>query len=97
MKCIGADGKRNKKTKQKVIQIINDCEVEKVVTKPQEHIVYTQEPGGSYLQHSEIAPNKVTGQDLADDFLEVVIENNSEASLEAGVAFALFFLSSSWE
>lgn len=86
LKCIGADGKRNKKTKQKIIQIINDCEVEKVVTKPQEHIVYTQEPEGSYLQHSEIAQNKGTGQDLADDFLEVVIENNSEASLEAVVA-----------
>ena len=86
LQCIGADGKRNKKTKQKVTQIINNCTVEKIVTKPQEHIVYTQEPGGTYLQHSEIAPNRGTGQDLADDFLEVVIENNSEASLEAVVA-----------
>ena len=86
LKCIGADGKRNKKTKQKVLQNINNCEVEKVVTKSQEHIVYTQEPEGSYLQHSEIPPNKGTGQDLAEDFLEVVIENDSEFTLEAIVA-----------
>ena len=86
IQCIGADGKRNKKTRQKVYQNINNNEVEKIVTKSQEHIVYTQEPGGSYLQHSEIAPNKGTGQDLAEDFLEVVIENNSEITLEAIVA-----------
>ena len=65
LRCIGADGKRNKKTKQKEMQLINDCMVEKIVTKPQEHIVYTQEPGGSYLQHSEIPKNKGTGQDLS--------------------------------
>ena len=81
--CIGADGKRNKKTKQIEVQLINNSMVEKVVTKPQEHIVYTQEPGGSYLQHSEIAPTKGTGQDLADDFLEVIIENNSEITIVA--------------
>ena len=60
LKCIGSDLKRNKKTKQKELQVMNNC----VVTKSQEHIVYTQEPPGSYLQHSEIAPHKGTGQDL---------------------------------
>ena len=81
--CVGADGKRNKKTKQVEVQMINNSMVEKVVTKRQEHIVYTQEPGGSYLQHSEIAPNKGTGQDLAEDFLEVIIENGSELTIVA--------------
>ena len=56
------------------------------MTKSQGHIFYTQEPEGSYLQHSEIAPNKGTRQDLKEDFLEVVIENDSEISLEAIVA-----------
>ena len=85
LRCIGADGKRNKKTKQRETQTINGVETVKVVTKCQEHIVYTQEPPGSYLTHSEIPPNKGTGQDLADDFLEVLIENSSDATLEAVV------------
>ena len=41
LRCIGADGKRNKKTKQIETQIVNNSMVEKIVTKPQEHIVYT--------------------------------------------------------
>jgi hypothetical protein len=86
LQAIGADDKRNKKTNPKVIQVINNCTVEKIVTKPQEHIVFTQEPGAKYLQHSVIAPNRRTGQDLADDFLEVAIENNSGASSEAVIA-----------
>ena len=49
---------RNLKTKQREVQIINGAETVKVVTKCQEHIVYTREPPGSYLTHSEIAPNK---------------------------------------
>ena len=60
MQCIGADSKTNKKSKQKVTQFINNCTVEKIVTKPQEQIVYTQDPGGTYLQNSEIAPNRGT-------------------------------------
>jgi hypothetical protein len=80
LRCIGADGKRNKKTKQKEMQLINDCMVEKIVTKPQEHIVYTQEPGGSHLQHSEI-PKK-----QREVFLDVLIENHSEATIEVIVA-----------
>ena len=85
LKCIGADGKRNKKTKQKEVQIINGIETVKVVTKSQEHIAYTIEPEGSYLTHSEIAAKKGTGLGLAEDFLDVLIENNSESTLEAVV------------
>ena len=85
MKCIGADGKRNKKTKQREVQVINGIETIKVVTKSQDHIVYTIEPEGSYLVHSEIPPKKGTGLGLAEDFLDVLIENNSETTLEAVV------------
>ena len=85
LRCIGADGKRDKKTKQREVQIINGAETVKVVTKCQEHIVYTREPPGSYLTHSEIAPNKGTGKDLADDFLDILIENHSDTTIEAVV------------
>ena len=85
LKCIGADGKRNKKTKHREVQVINGIETIKVVTKSQEHIVYTIEPEGSYLVHSEIPPKKGTGLGLAEDFLDVLIENNSETTLEAVV------------
>ena len=66
--CIGADGKRNKKTRVKEIQIINNKEVEKYLRKTREHMVYTSEPGGEYLEHSEIQEGKGTGKDLSEDF-----------------------------
>ena len=57
------------KRKQEIKAEINPdhkwCRTVKVVPKCQEHIVYTQEPPGSYLTHSEIAPSKGTGKDLA--------------------------------
>ena len=81
--CIGADGKRNKKTRVKEIQVINGKEVEKFLRKTREHMVYTAEPGGEYLEHSEIPEGKGTGLDLSEDFYEVVLENNSVETLEA--------------
>ena len=65
-----------------MIQIVNRVETEKFVVKYQKHIVYTKRPSGSYLNNSLIQTNKGTGNDLANDFLEVVIENNSENSFE---------------
>ena len=81
--CIGSDGKRNKKTRVREVQIINNKEVEKYTRKTQEHIVYTSEPGGHYLDHSEIDKGKGTGKDLAEDFFEILVENNSVDTLEA--------------
>ena len=43
--CIGGDGKRNKKTRVKETQIINNIEVEKFLRKTREHMVFTSEPG----------------------------------------------------
>ena len=45
--------------------------------------MYTSEPGGHYLDHSEIDKGKGTGKDLADDFFEILVENNSVETLEA--------------
>ena len=81
--CLGADGKRNKKTRVKEIQIINNKEEEKFTRKTREHIVYTSEPDGEYLEHSEIAEGKGTGKDLSEDFYDVVADNNSIDTLEA--------------
>ena len=81
--CMGSDGKRNKKTRVKEVQIINNKEVEKFTRKTQEHIVYTSEPGGEYLDHSEIEEGKGTGKDLSEDFFEILVENNSVDTLEA--------------
>ena len=81
--CIGSDGKRNKKTRVRQVQIINNKEVEKFLRKTQEHIVYTSEPGGEYLDHSEIEEGKGSEKDLAEDFFEVLVDNNSVDTLEA--------------
>ena len=81
--CLGADGKRNKRTRVKETQMINNKEVEKFLRKTREHIVYTGEPGGEYLEHTEISEGKGTGLDLAEDFYEVIVENNSVETLEA--------------
>ena len=81
--CIGADGKRNKRTRVKETQLINNQEVDKFLRKTREHMVYTSEPTGEYLEHSEIPDGKGTGRDLAEDFYEVVAVNNSLETLEA--------------
>ena len=86
LQCLGADGKRNQKTRKRVVQIINGEEVEKTVVGPQEHIVYTIEPEGEYLCHSEIPHGKGDGRGLADDFLDVIAEHKCNNSLVAVVA-----------
>ena len=86
LQCLGSDGKRNKKTRRKVIQIINGKEVIKNVVGSEEHIVYTMEPNGSYLCHSEIPSGKGDGRGLADDFVDVLAEYKCRDSLVAVVA-----------
>ena len=88
IKCIGFDGKRDRKTKiqKSVIQNGKEKLVHEVGTE--EHITYTSEPneaGHSYLCHSTIAANQGTGRDLAKDFHEVIVAHNSETTIEAVV------------
>ena len=71
--CIGSDGKKDKKTRTKEIEIINGEAKEKFAIKLKEHIVYTREPPGEYLTHSEVESG--TGRDLATDFMEVLAES----------------------
>ena len=71
--CLGADGKRNKKTRVKQTQIINNKEVEKFLRKTKEHIVYTGEPGGEYLEHTEIKEGKGTGWTFTRWLLRIVL------------------------
>ena len=75
-----------KKTRTIVNEVINGQSVEKKKVATEEHITYTVEPGGGYLTHSVIPPGKGTGRDLANDFVDVIAENNSAGSLEAIVA-----------
>ena len=41
--CLGVDGKRDKKTRKRVIQLINGTEVEKDVVEFDERLAYTME------------------------------------------------------
>ena len=75
-----------KKTRTIVNEVINGQSVEKKKVATEEHITYTVEPGGGYLTHSVIPPGKGTGRDIANDFVDVIAENNSAGSLEAIVA-----------
>ena len=84
IKCFGSDGKRNKKTRVCEVNIVNGDPKEKFSLKTSEHIVYTTEPGGEYLCHSEISSG--TGRDLANDFIEVKAEHESLDSIVAVVA-----------
>ena len=54
LKCVGVDGKRDKKTKTIVSEIINGQRVEKKKVATVEHISYTVEPPGDYLTHTVI-------------------------------------------
>ena len=84
--CLGVDGKRDKKTRKRVIQLINGTEVEKDVVEFDERLAYTMERSGEYLCHSAVSANKGTGRGLADDFIEVLAENHSRDTIEAVVA-----------
>ena len=79
--CIGADGKRDKKTKICETVVIDGMEVEKRRTGSEEHQVYTSKPGGEYLDHSAITDGTCHG--LGNDFLEVTAENNITETLRA--------------
>ena len=83
--CVGVDGKRDRKSKKIVIEVVNGKEVEKKKVGVEEHITYTLEPPGDYLTHSTIPPGKGTGRDLATDFVDVIAEHDSKESLEAVV------------
>jgi hypothetical protein len=80
LECIGTDGKRNKKTRLKTTAVVNGETIEKFSLGTEEHIVYTQEPGGDYLCHT--APKDGTGRGLAIDFGEVLAETKSKESLK---------------
>ena len=86
--CLGVDGKRDKKTRKRVIQLINGTEVEKDVVECEEHLAYTMEPSGEYLCHSAVSANKGTGRGFADDFIEVLAENHSTDTHEALVEWS---------
>lgn len=90
IKCIGTDGKRDKKTRKRVVTIVNDKEVVKTVTGPEEHISYTIEPDGEYLCHSTLEKGHQTGLDHANDFLDVLADNSSKDSLEAVIIDGTF-------
>ena len=81
---MGSDGKRNKKTRVKEFQMINGELKEKFSIKTREHLVYTAEPGGEYLCHSEVS--KGTGRELCKDFIDVLAEHDSKESILAVVA-----------
>lgn len=61
--------------------MINGVETVKHLVKTQEHAVYTVEPPGDYLCHSEIQHG--TGYDLAEDTRDVLVEYDSERSIVA--------------
>ena len=84
IKCFGSDGKRNKKTRVLEVEIVNGEPKEKYSMKAREHIVYTTEPGGEYLCHSEVLEG--TGRDLANDFVDVIAEHESLDSIVAVLA-----------
>ena len=86
LKCIGVDGKRDRKTKKVVIEVINGKQVEKKKVGPEEHLTYTVEPPGDYLTHTAIPAGKGTGRDLANDFIDVLAENDSTETIQAVVA-----------
>ena len=86
LRCIGVDGKRDRKTKKIVVEVINGKKVEKKKVGSEEHLTYTVEPPGDYLTHTSIPAGKGTGRDLANDFVDVLADNDSTETLEAVVA-----------
>ena len=84
IQCLGSDGKRNKKTRVCEVEILNGEPKEKYSMKTREHIVYTEEPAGEYLCHSDVKHG--TGRALASDFVDVLSEHGAKDSILAVVA-----------
>ena len=63
--------------------VVNGQEQVKQMRKTCEHQVYTVEPSGQYLCHSEIQEDKGTGRGLSEDFYEMLVEHDSVETLEA--------------
>ena len=83
IKCMGTDGKRDKKTK-----VINEKEEDGKVVRmyeeiSEEHIVYTDEPSGRYITHSVIESGRGGGLGLGRDIADTARECDSEEILEA--------------
>ena len=81
IECIGTDGKRDRKTKLLKIINVNGVETEKRDVGTEEHVVYTNEPKGEYLDHNTV--DNGTGRGLADNLLEILSEYNSKESIKA--------------
>ena len=77
--CIGADGKRDKKTRIEENLVLQGEDVVKRRVGQEEHQVYTKEPEGSYLDHSAIPEG--TGRGLAMDFLGMIADTGSKKTL----------------
>lgn len=56
-------------------------ETVKHLVRTREHVVYTVEPSDGYLCHSEIKSG--TGYDLAEDCRDVLVEHESEETVQA--------------
>ena len=81
LQCIGCDGKIDKKTKITAIKEIGGEEVVKNTTGSEEHLTYTAEPSGKYLDHSVLSDG--SGVTMAKDFLDKLELYNSLESLQA--------------
>ena len=81
IECIGTDGKRDRKTKIVTMIKVNGVEKEKWDVGTEEHVVYTNEPGGEYLTHTTAKDG--TGRGLANDLIEILGEYESKDSLKA--------------
>ena len=80
IKCIGSDGKRDKKTKVITEKEINNNIVEVKEEITEEHIVYTDPL--NYITHSAIDEGHGDGHSLGKDLVDVLREHHSEDSVE---------------
>ena len=78
--CLGFDGKKDKKTKQKLI----DTEgAGQTVTKQGFTAVFVNEPEGRDLDHIVVEPGKGTGRDIGQAVSDLVREYDSADTIQA--------------
>lgn len=81
--CIGFDGKRDKLTKEMIVSEVGSGPRYEQITE--EHIVYTREPGGSYITHSCMDEGQGKGRDIGHELVDVLREYNSTDCIQAVV------------
>jgi hypothetical protein len=83
LKCLGFDGKKDKKTRVMIERNVGGVLKERQGTATVDHYTFVEEPGGSFLDFISVEAGNATGKGIAKEVTDLVRSYNSEETLIA--------------